>query len=246
MMHMLRCILLCCLAVDVVQAGSSLRVITDAWPPNAYEEGGEVVGSDVDVVRAVFAQLGLTANIEILPWKRCITTMENKQADAILAISHTEERTAFLHYPSEPVSYGQTVFFSKSDSAIDEIDLNNKSQLKVGAILGYKYCQELDHSPLIQEASRVSTLEQNFRKLMLGRIDLLVEVDAVGLFTSKELGLEGQIEIVPNARYCQGGNFLAFSKQARLASVNAQFDAALQAFKKSARYQEIMQRYGLK
>lgn len=228
----------------LVHAESRLEIVTDPWPPYAYEQNGQAVGTDVDTALAVFKQMGIHAEIKLLPWKRCLAMVENKQADAILAASITEERKAFLHFPIEPVSTGVTVFFKRKGEDINTIDLSNTGDLRTGAMLGYKYCQELDESPLIKNAARVSELEQNFNKLLLERLDLIVAVESVGFFKAQAMGISDKIEVVPAARFCEGGNYLAFAKKPGNDELSEKFGQALLQFKQTSAYRRILQKYG--
>ena len=116
--------------------------------------------------------------------------------------------------------------------------------LEVGAMLGYKYCDELDLTPLLLQASRVATLEQSFHKLVSNRIDLVVAVDAVGLYKAKAMGIADKITIVENSRFCTVENHLAFSKKKGNHELAIQFGETLMKFKQSAEYQYIMKKYG--
>ncbi|TNC83081.1 MAG: hypothetical protein C9356_01140 [Oleiphilus sp.] len=224
-------------------AQQSIRIVTAPWAPYAYVENGKVTGTDVDISLAVLKQLGVEASIEMLPWKRALALVKQQEADAVLDASISPERQQFMYFPNEPVSIGTTVFFKRKSNSITSLDLDNASGLSVGAMLGYKYCEELDRSDLIKRASRVATLEQNFKKLLLNRVDLVVEVDAVGLYKIGEMGISNEISIVGNTHYCAGGNYLAFAKTPALKTLAGEFSTALEKFKKTAEYRQILSKY---
>ena len=143
------------------------------------------------------------------------------------------------------MSEGTTVFFThhKRTFQLDNIAaLNDK---RIGAILGYRYCDELDSLDFIQHAERVSTLEQNFKKLMANRLEIVVEVDSVGLYTAKKMGLDDKISIIPDARFCKGGNYLGFSKKEKNKTLMGKFNDELKAFKETVEYKLILRKYGL-
>ena len=231
-------------SIKSVWANEALDIVTDLWPPYAYENNNKVVGTDVDVALAVFQKLGVTAKIRLLPWKRCLGLVKNQGADAILAASITEERKEFLYFPSEPISEGVTVFFKKTQNPISSIGLNNNRNLSVGAILGYEYCDELDNSRLLDNASRVLTLEQSFNMLLLGRIDLAVGAELVGFHKAQEMGISDQLTIVGSERYCAGGNYLAFAKKSGYEELALRFSEELTKFKTTDEYKQILGKYG--
>ncbi|KZY35347.1 MULTISPECIES: hypothetical protein [unclassified Oleiphilus] len=55
------------LCVQLAWANEAIDIVTDPWPPFAYEEDNKVVGTDVEVALSVFQKLGVTANIRLLP-----------------------------------------------------------------------------------------------------------------------------------------------------------------------------------
>ncbi len=235
-----------CVAVGVQSAWSqqTLDIVTDTWAPYAYEQSGQVLGTDTEIALAVLKRLGVEAQIRLLPWRRCLAMMRAQEADAILAVSITEPRKAFMHFPLEPVSTGVTVFFRKAQGNISTVDLANPQALRAGAMMGYKYCDDIDNSPLMKQASRVSSLEQNFNKLLRGRLELVVEVESVGFYTLQQMQLSDRIDIVPDARYCEGGNYLAFAKKPGYEMLAQRFSEALRQFKGTNEYQAILKKYG--
>jgi len=232
-------------ALNCLATEATLTIVTDTWPPYVIQTNEEVSGADVDITRAIFKKLNLNIDIQVKPWKRCIALVKQKKADGILGVSLNEERTHFLNYPSNPISTGTTVFFKQAESEIQFTGLPDLNKQRVGAILGYSYCKELDKQAFILKAERVSALEQNFNKLLAGRLDLVVEVDSVGLYTAKRMGISDDVSILSGAHYCAGGNYLAFSKKPGHDELTKRFNQALSDFVHTPEYQAIMTNYGL-
>lgn len=241
-----------CLVISLVllpvllQAKEPLRIVVDVWPPYVMLQGDDLVGADVDITKAVFAQMNVPISIELLPWKRCLSLVESQQADAILDASITTEREKFLYFPDEPISRGVTVFFKKKSHFIPFEGLSDLEKIRVGAISGYSYCDEIDGSPFYDQFERVGSLDQNFQKLLLGRIDTLIEVDSVGSYTAESMGILDQIDTIPNANYCHSGSYLAFSKKPGHQDLSVQFGAVLRQFKTTDAYRQILQKYGVR
>lgn len=232
-------------AINTAWAKNSFRIVTDQWPPYVYLENDKIVGIDVDIALAVLKRIGIKANINLLPWKRSLTLVKNLGADAILSAAITDDRKQFLYFPSEPISSGATVFFQRKPRNIITNGLDGLNGLKVGAMLGYKYCDELDRSPVLLGASRVASLDQIFNMLMSDRIDLVVESEAVGMYKIKEMGLLDEISIVNNSSNCSVGNFLAFAKNPGSKVLAEKFSAELIKFKMTDEYKEILAKYGM-
>ncbi len=237
------CLLLCSQGVSAEQP---LLIVLDNWAPYGFEENGVQKGMDLEVVNAVFKKMGRSVKFEIYPWKRCISMIEQKTTDMILDISITPERREFLYYPDEPISIGTTVFFIKKNKKISFSKLEDLYKLRIGAMSGYEYCDEIDQSPIGKNAVRLNKLEQSFNMLFEDRIDAVIEVDAVGYYTANNMKIIDKINIIPKAKYCTGGNYLAFAKKPGLDRISAQFSRELKEFKKTEKYKQILLRYGVK
>ncbi|MBO0959789.1 basic amino acid ABC transporter substrate-binding protein [Neobacillus sp. MM2021_6] len=72
----------------------TLRVVTDAaYAPFEYQDKGEVVGFDVDFVKAVIKEAGYGVKVEHVGWDPIFVEIEGKTADvAVSAITITPER----------------------------------------------------------------------------------------------------------------------------------------------------------
>jgi len=226
-------------------AETSLLVVTDLWPPYAIEDNGEYKGTDVDIIIATFKRMGIPIRLEFYPWKRCLAMIEQKQADAILTAAKTSERQKIMYFPEEPVSRGMTVFFIKKGKNIPYQNLQDLDHLRAGAVTGYKYCDVVDKTRFVINAERVVTIEQNFKKLLAGRLDFSVGDQAVGFYKAKVMGILNDIDIIPGAYHCPGGNFLAFSKKAGHDKIASQFGATILKFKNTKQYGDILKYYGM-
>lgn len=230
-------------AINSVWAEDSFRIVTDIWPPYTYIEDNKAVGIDVDIALAILNKMGIKGNIEILPWKRSLALVQNLNADAILSAAATHKRKEFLYFPAEPISWGAIVLFQRKPRNIVVSSLDDLNGLKVGAMLGYKYCDELDQSPSLLAASRVATLEQSFNMLMSDRIDVLVAVEAAGIYKAKEMDIADKISVVKGSKYCFVGSHLAFAKKPGNHLLAARFSKELVMFKATKEYQAILAKY---
>jgi polar amino acid transport system substrate-binding protein len=72
----------------------TLRVVTDAnYAPFEYMDKGEVVGFDVDFVKAVAKEAGYSVNIESVGWDPVFAELQSKSADlGMSAITINDER----------------------------------------------------------------------------------------------------------------------------------------------------------
>lgn len=233
------------MGINITYANDSFVIVTDPWPPYAYLDNGKAVGLDVDIALAVLNEIGIKGKIEMMPWKRSLLHVKAQKADAVLSAAETDYRKSFLHFPIESLSVASTVFFMRNNDEIQFQNLEDLEGLKVAAMLGYKYCPELDDKNLILSAYRVATLEQSFNMLLSNRVDLVVEVDLVGLFKAHEMGISNRTKILQGSRFCSVNNHLAFAKKPGYELIAKKFSEALVQFKTTRAYEDILVRYGM-
>ncbi|MEO8668609.1 MAG: transporter substrate-binding domain-containing protein, partial [Bauldia sp.] len=75
-------------------------VTTDDFPPfNFLDADGHLIGFNVDLARAICAELEIRCTIQARPWDNLVETLANKTADAVLAgIAVTAEARARLDF----------------------------------------------------------------------------------------------------------------------------------------------------
>lgn len=219
-----------------------LQITTSTWPPYVFAENSEPTGFDYEVMTAVLDKMGYEVDFQFLPWKRCIEMIKAKEVDGILDISMNEARLEFMHFPHEPMSESSSVLFHLKGKQYIFTSLADLEGLTIGTILGYKYNKEfLEADYFVREP--VKTEEQNFQKLLYGRIDLLLANRNVGLFTAQKMGILDRITYLPKP--LSGGSiFLAFAKKPGYADLAKSFSDHLVDFKKTGAFRSILLRYG--
>lgn len=233
-------VLICCSSGASI--AEPLTVVTEPWPPYVYEASGTPVGFDYEVVASVFSKMGIDVQVRFYPWKRCVQMMREQQADAILDVGMNEARKKYLIYPDEPLSSSESVFFFLKSEPFTFNDLADLSGKTVGTSLGYQYSDAFNTATHFSKEP-VASIEQNFTKLLAGRIDLVIVNRSVGLFKSKEMGIGEVIDHTANP-VSGGPLYLAFAKKAGAAELSARFAGELKRFKQTPAYRKIIDKYG--
>ena len=221
---------------------ASLLVVTEPWPPYVYKAEGKPTGFDYEVVAAVFEIMQIDMTIRFYPWKRCIAMVVEKKADAILDAGKTKERLEFLVYPDEPLSDSISVFFHPRSHPFTFNGMDDLTGKTVGTSLGYKYSDAFNSATHFSKEP-VASIEQNFNKLLTGRVDLVIVNKNVGHYKAKEMKISDQLGYAANP-VSGGPLYLAFTRQAGAGERSARFTIELRRFKQSAAYTRILERYG--
>jgi polar amino acid transport system substrate-binding protein len=227
---------------NIYPAERTFTIITYPFEPYIFPSDSDLKGIDYEITEAVFKKLDIPVKIKYYPWKRCLVMMMNGEADAIIDLLMTEERKRYLFFPEEPISINSLVVFHHKDNHINIKSLQDLKHYVVGTQLGWEYPKDLD--TVLVNRQDVRSMEQNFRKLATGRIDIMVENNVVGFYTAKTAGLSSQVEALelPNKFISQ--YYVGFAKKKGYDDLARKFSDALKEFKKTREYSDIMHKYG--
>ncbi|CAD7842686.1 MAG: hypothetical protein [Olavius algarvensis Delta 4 endosymbiont] len=223
-------------------AAADLVVVTEAWAPYVYEDDEGLKGFDYEVMAAVFKRMGRTIEFRFYPWKRCLSLVRTKMVDAILDIGLTPERSKEMFFPDENISESISVLFFLKGRPDTFDGLSDLTGLRIGTILGYVYSQEVIAAENFTREP-VRDIEQNFQKLISGRIDMFISNKNVGWFNAQKLGLLDKVDCTKK-KISGGNNYLAFSLKPENEVMATRFSNGLKTFKATSQYRRILKKYG--
>ena len=103
----------------------TLQFCYDPYPPYTLgQEGPAEGGLKVELLDAVMARIeGLSAEVTLLPWKRCQAMVRSGQFDGILPLFRNAERASYMAFSIG--TFNETSrFWYRRDSAAEELDWN--------------------------------------------------------------------------------------------------------------------------
>ncbi len=215
-----------------------------AYPPISWVTQGKLQGLAPDVVRQVFGALGHEVRMEAVGnWKRCLLEVKEGRLDIVVAAYRTIEREQRLAFAAEPLVADPIVLFVRRDRQFPFTQWSDLEGKTVGLLLGDSFGERFDRfAEAHLKVERVSSSEQNVRKLVLGRIDFM----PVGLRT---WGLQGQrldyaseIARLPQALVTEH-YYIAVRRGSRLQPLLADIDRRLHAMHEDGSLQRLEERY---
>ena len=227
--------------IGSVVAEPTLLVVGDPLAPFEYEKDGEPAGLDVDIATHIFNQLGIAFEIRLVPWKRAWQMIEDGAADAVFSTSRKPAREPFLYYPKEDMWVSEYTFFVKKGKKVDPyLGYDSAKGKTIGVIKGYSYHDSFWAANLKLE--EVISLENNFKKLLVDRVDMVVTDKIVGQFTLKQMGLQNQVEFYEEPVFAKGYPmpFARNSKYPNIEKVAKDFEQKLIEMKANGEYAKIV------
>ncbi|MBN2388079.1 MAG: basic amino acid ABC transporter substrate-binding protein [Anaerolineales bacterium] len=167
--------------------GGTITVAMDAtWPPFEYvdETTQEIVGLDVDLIRAIAEKEGLEIELVNVPWDSLLAGMANCQYDvSISAMTITPERAEQFAFSDPYFAAGQIVVVQASNTTI-----NGKDDLA-----GYTVGVQLGTTGDIEAQNMPGVTVKNYDDIGLAYQDLMNgQIDAVIADNPLALGYVGQ------------------------------------------------------
>ncbi len=173
------------------------------YPPVAYKnENNVIAGVGPELLELILAQLHIEVkNKSVGPWARVQYSAKYGDIDIIAGIYLNSERLQFLDFVATSFMPNPAVIFVKKGNAFPFNKFDDLKGRIGGAILGSKFSMEFDEFLLQNKNTvkleRVVLTKQNFKKLLINRIDYIPYGKYVGMLTLEELGIGDQIEILP-------------------------------------------------
>ncbi len=148
-----------------------LRVVTEDAYPLQYQEGGELKGPAVELIKAVLEKAEVNYSLEVLPWARAYAISTTQPNTLIFSIARTPQRESLFHWVGSLMELKYYLYGLASNFPDDVYIENDLKDRKVGTILDsatYQYLSKNGFSRLYA----VANPKQNYEKLLSGRIEL--------------------------------------------------------------------------
>jgi polar amino acid transport system substrate-binding protein len=194
------------LAVGLVLAGGAkepgagkprIVIATDAtWPPmEMVNESKEIVGFDIDLMKAAAAAGGFTVEFKNTAWDGIFAGLEAGEYDAVMSsVTITDERKQTMDFSVPYINAGQILVVRKETSGVEKLDqLKGKS---VGAQIGTTGSFEVEKVAGV-ELKTYDEIGLAFEDLINGRIEAVVcDTPVAAQFALQNENYKGKLKIV--------------------------------------------------
>jgi polar amino acid transport system substrate-binding protein len=146
-----------------------LHLMTESSPPTSMLDGNNVVGSGTDKVREVMRRTGTAYTLELLPWRRAYTLVQQEPRACVFSTTRTPEREHQFKWVG-PTDEGDWVLFGRADRNYRLRTLEDARNLRIGTYNGDARDEYLRSRGFNVDAAPDDYV--NPRKLLMNRIDL--------------------------------------------------------------------------
>lgn len=241
-------------ALILIAAGPAISqttvVLCDSHNPPLVEgkEDGSVAtgGRVVDLLDEAFKQIeDASVEVRVLPWARCIQEARTGRKDGIAKLFKNDERAEFMEFTAEPLLLEVTRFFYLDERFPEGLTwetLADLSEYRVGIAEGSSYGALADEaiSSGILKTDAVAADLQNMKKLLAGRVDLVLNDERLGAVHARDAGGENRIKASEQAVSIEGV-YLGFSKRSEALGLLPAIDAVLAELRQQGVTDRIME-----
>lgn len=225
---------------DTAATSKNLRVGTNAdFAPFEFqsEDGKEYEGFDMDLVRALAEEMGMTADIQNINFDGLIPALLSKNIDvAIAGMSINDERKKSVLFSEPYYQSGLTIIVKK-----DNEDINSFSDLAgkmVAVQIGTTSAKEVKKNPDIQ-VKELNSSADTFLELKAGGVQAVVNDRPVNDYYLAKSG-EQDVRIINELLISEDyGIAMAKNNQEMQKKVND----ALKRLKENGKYDEIYKKW---
>lgn len=170
-------------------SGQSIRVVTEEYPPYNYAKDGDVQGVSTAVVRAVLAEAGIEAPIQLMPWARAYDLALHSENVLIYSITRTPAREDLFKWIGQ-VAPSAWFLYALRGREIPLKTLEDAKAYRIATVyqdVGEQFLLErgFDSKLNLQSSNRYA---HNYEKLKLGRVDLWITNGVVAAYLVREAG----------------------------------------------------------
>lgn len=223
------------------QANAEQLSISVGWnkPPYVIEETNS--GFELDMVSAIFNNMGHSVSYVYVPFGRSNTFIKDNKVDAALTINEHMDTTNLVL--SEPyISYQNAAISLKGRS----LEINSVSDLKpysivafqnASVLLGDEYQKVSKASPLYLE---LPNQQNQVEMLLKGKVDIVVmDINIFNYLSTELIGSSYISNVVIHRLFPKTNYHIAFTDKKLLQA----FNKAMKAYKRSDDYTKLIAKY---
>lgn len=236
-------------------ATQTLTIRADEWCPYNCTPDSDKPGYMIEVLQAIFEPQGVAVEYANMPWARALDSVGKGRFAAVVGAGATEAE-GFV-YPSEPFGFSANSFFTRAGESWQYTGMDSLADKRVGVILDYEYSPVLNPyfesqkaSGNAQFASGNEPLVTNIKKLVAGRVDVIIDDKNVVQHTAADLGMLQDIRYAGNdinpSNMQDNYLYVAFSPAMEKSAEWARmFDEGIARMRADGTLNAILARYGL-
>ena len=228
-------------ATALATGPNDIAYMTEQYPPFNFEDQGKIQGIIADTMLAMMKKLDVDRPIKVLPWANSYNKIQTVPNTCLFGMTYTPERAPLFKWVG-PVTDTEVTLFALKKNHIQIKSIEDINRYKTGVIrsdIGEQLLLKNGVKP--DRIDPVAQTDQNLKKLIAGRVDLIAYSKKVLIWQIKQSGLNvDDFDIVYSLS--KGELFIAFHKDTPDSIIQA-FQKELDTIKSDGTYKAIADKY---
>lgn len=171
------------------------------YPPLLWvdpQDDKRLIGAGVELLEMALADAGVKVEVlNVGPWARAQDEVRSGRVDMLAGAFLTHERLGYMDYVYPAYIEVPSVVFVRRGSAFPYSGWDDLRDKRGSTLVNNSYGQAFDtYARDHLRIEKVSSIEQSFRTLLLGRVDYVVYERYQGLAVAEQLGIADQLDII--------------------------------------------------
>lgn len=217
-------------------------------PPYYFTENViEPHGLSVDLLRPAARQLGLSIDVVVCPFPRCLKMAQSGEIDIVAGLIRTAEREKFLYYlqPAMMNFLSSFAIYSRPDQPLVIRQVNDLQGRSVAVMRDAAYFSEFDNAQNINKIA-VASEAVSLDMVHKGRVQFAITVEQTAAGSFQAAGLREQdLKRQPYHHEQNIRGYLAFSRNSPNFALVAKLEPMLQQQYKAGMFHLLWQKYRL-
>lgn len=216
---------------------------SEAEPWKILEPNHRYSGIDMEILQRLADANGLQLLVKAAPLARCLEMIKSGDADIITNLLRTREREQFIRYLEVPYQTHSTkVFYQRAGDPRSVENYEQLYGLDIGVKRGARYGARFDEDDKLHKQPVASHI-LNFKKLAVGRLDLVISTESEGDYLIKDYGWQGQFKKAALRFDLPTNVYIGLSKRSSLLTLASAFESQLQQLIRDGEIERIIARY---
>lgn len=163
-------------------------------PPWSVKQANGFEGAHVSIVRRLAERMGAEVEHIECSVDRCLELLQQGEADIVTGLKSTIDRQRYLLFLDPPIlkkGYAK-VFYLRKDDSRHLSTYEDLYQFSVGAVKGSRLFDRFDRDDKLR-IDYAGDTQANFRKLIMGRIDIVASPEGLAEYSLSILQLRDQV-----------------------------------------------------
>ena len=227
-----------------------VRVRADVWYPVNGDPAAVRPGFGIEALGLVWGESGLQLDYQLMSWGRSLSAVRSGAADCV--VGAYKQDAPDLRFPTQMLGQDSVGVYVRASDDWSYAGPQSLAGRSVGVIGDYSYGEDLDgwladeaNTPRVEVANGVDALEGNIRKLLAGRVDVLLESPMVMASSMRTLGVTDVVRLAGEGKTATPFYIACSASNPKVTQWLEQFDAGMQRLRESGRWRELRASYGL-